>query len=257
MIWLDLIFPAFFAGILTFLAPCTLPLVPGYLGFISGVSAEDLKQGSLAKNVRLKILKNAFFYVAGFGLVFILLGGVFGLVGGFLLEYRFWLEKAGAVLIIFFGIYILLTAFNIDRFKFLAQDRRVNLFAKLKPGKPSSSFLFGATFAFGWTPCVGPVLGSVLLLATTAGTGGQGFILLAVFSLGLSLPFIVLVLLISRAIYFIRKLTKFLNVISVLAGIFLIFLGFMILTGNLGIFTREFYNIFRFLNLEKELINFL
>jgi len=252
----NLILPAFIAGVLTFLAPCTLPLVPGFLGFISGSSVKDLGLIKHNRHLRRKVLLNAVFYVFGFSLVFIFLGSLFGLLGSFLADYRVWLEKIGGVFVVFFGLYMM-KVFDFKIFSFLHKEKKLNILNKLAPGKPSSSFIFGMTFSFGWTPCVGPVLGSVLLLATTTSTVWQGMLLLTVFSAGLALPFIVLALLAGQAVYVVRRLNKFLNLISFVGGIFLVFLGILVITGHMGIFITKFYQLFEFMDYQDKLLDYL
>ncbi len=245
----SLIIPAFVAGILTFLAPCTLPLVPGYLGFISGVSTNDLQDPSKSKLARRKIFLNGVLYVVGFSLVFIVLGSLFGLGGAALIKYRLWLSRIGGVFVIFFGLFMI----GILKLPFLNVEKHVNSIKFLKPGNPVSSLIFGAAFAFGWTPCVGPILGSILTLAASSATIGQGAFLLAVFSLGLAVPFLIIAASISSASAYLAKLSKYLNVISVIGGILLIFLGVLLLTNKLGVWIAYFYQILNFINYDSML----
>jgi len=245
---MSLLIPAFIAGLFTFLAPCTLPLVPGYLGFISGVSAKDLTQA--AKRTRHKILQNSLMYIVGFSTVFIGLGILFGAAGSILVAYRPLLTRIGGALIIFFGLY-LMHIFDGKRFAFLSGDHRLNIVGKLQPGRPVSSLLFGMTFALGWTPCVGPILGSVLLIATTSDHLLQAAILLFSFSLGLAIPFFLIALFISHALQYIRKVSKFLHIISFVGGLFLVFLGILLLTNNVDIWFGYVYKTFQFINYER------
>ncbi|MBI2023902.1 sulfite exporter TauE/SafE family protein [Candidatus Giovannonibacteria bacterium] len=243
----SLIIPAFIAGILTFLAPCTLPLVPGYLGFISGVSANDLQDPNKAKIVRGKIFFNGVFYVIGFSLVFIILGSLFGLGGAALFKYRIWLSRIGGIFVIFFGLFMT----GILKLPFLNFEKHLGGIKALKPGNPTSSLIFGATFAFGWTPCVGPILGSILTLAAASATVGQGAFLLSVFSLGLAVPFLIIAAGIGSASSYISKLNKYLNVVSIIGGLFLIFLGILLFTNKLGVWIAYFYQWFDFTNYER------
>lgn len=243
----SLIIPAFIAGILTFLAPCTLPLVPGYLGFISGVSANDLQDQNKHKTTRRKIFLNGVFYVIGFSLVFIILGSIFGLGGAALIKHRLWLSRIGGIFVIFFGLFMT----GILKLPFLNFEKHVSGVRAIKPGNPVSSLIFGATFAFGWTPCVGPILGSILALAASSATIGQGAFLLAIFSLGLAVPFLIIAASIGSASAYIVKLSRYLPAISFIGGIFLIFLGTLLLTNNLGIWVAYFYSIFNFINYDS------
>lgn len=256
---INLIIPAFIAGLLTFLAPCTLPLVPGFLAFISGVSAKDLDDPNKKAAAKKTILFNAFMYVLGFSIIFILLGSIFGGAGSLLGQHRLVLAKVGGVFVIFFGLY-LMNFFNLPGlrkiFLFLYKEHHFNLASKLTPGKPSSSFIFGATFAFGWTPCVGPILGSLLVLATDSGTFLQGAFLLAVFSIGLAVPFMLLALGLGKAAQYISKISKYLSIISFIGGAFLVFLGYLILTNNLIVWVGTFYQWFNILHYDF-ILNYL
>ena len=244
-----LMLPAFLAGILTFLAPCTFPLIPGYIAFISGASAEELRDPEKLKQVRKKVFLNGLLYVVGFSLVFIVLGSLFGLVGAAFAEYQLWLTRAGGALVIFFGLY-LTGIFKTKAFQGLAREKRFNISSKLTPGKPSSSFLFGAAFAFGWTPCVGPILGSILLIASTSGQVAQGAFLLLIFSAGLAIPFLLVAIGIGSAAKHVKKLSKYLNIISIIGGIFLIIMGLFLLFNRFQLFISYFYQIFDFINYE-------
>lgn len=242
----SLIVPAFIAGILTFLAPCTLPLVPGYLSFISGVSGADLQDPNLAKQARRKIFYNGLLYVIGFSAVFILLGTLFGLGGAALIKHRIWLSRIGGIFVIFFGFYML-NVLKLPVFRFLKAEKYVGG-SWLKPGKPTSSFLFGSVFAFGWSPCIGPILGSVLLLASTSATVVQGAFLLAVFSLGLAVPFLLIAAGIGSVGGFLGRISKYLNLIG---GLFLIFLGYLLVTNQFAVWLSYAYRFFGFINYDR------
>lgn len=244
---LPLIIPSFIAGILTFLAPCTLPLVPGYLGFISGVSLKDLKSPEMAKGARRKIFLNGVFYVLGFSLVFIILGSLFGLGGAALVRHRIWLSRIGGIFVLFFGLFML----GVLRLPFLNAEKRLERIRFVKPGNPISALVFGATFAFGWTPCVGPILGSILTLAASSATVGQGAFLLTVFSFGLAVPFLIIAGSIGSASVYLAKISKYLNVVSFIGGVFLVFLGILLLTNNLSSWISYFYGLFDFINYES------
>lgn len=243
---ISLVIPSFIAGILTFLAPCTLPLVPGYLGFISGVSLDDLKNPDRAKEVRLKMIKNGALFVLGFSLVFIVLGLLFGLGGAALARHRIWLSRVGGAFVILFGLFMM----GVGKLPWLNVEKRVRLPAALKPGHPASSLVFGMTFAFGWTPCVGPILGAVLTLAASSTTIVQGGLLLAVFSLGLAVPFMLVAAGAASASRMIATMSRALHAVSVIGGVFLVFLGALLLTDNLATWVSFFYRYFNFINYE-------
>ncbi len=247
---LTLIFPAFIAGLLTFFAPCTLPLVPGFLAFIGGTSLKDISDGKEQKKARQQIVKNAIYYVLGFSAIFIVLGTFFGIAGIALAQYREVLTKIGAVLIIFFGLY-LMHIFDLKFLDFLNQEKKLNFIKKLKPGTPQSSFLLGATFAAGWTPCVGPILGSILVLASVTSTFFGGAILLAVFSFGLAIPFLLLAVFIGKATDYVKIINKYLSKISFVGGLFLLAIGIMMLTGTMAYFNVYIYDMFNFIGYDR------
>lgn len=239
--------PAFIAGVLTFLAPCTFPLVPGYLGFISGVSVHGRHSKKELQGIRKKVFLNGLLYVIGFSVVFILFGTLFGAAGVALAKYRLILTRIGGILVIFFGLY-LMHIFKLPFFNFLNKQKKLSFASSLTPGKPSSSFLFGASFAFGWTPCVGPVLGSILVLASTSGQIASGAFLLFIFSLGLALPFLLLALGIGHAFEYVKRISKYLDVISIVGGALLVLLGILLVSGNFGVWTSLVYSWFDFIN---------
>lgn len=245
---LSLIIPAFIAGILTFLAPCTLPLVPGYLGFISGASLDDLKDPEKAKKARWKIFLNGLFFMLGFSTVFIIMGTLVGFIGArFLVPYRLWLGRIGGIFVILFGLFML----NVLKIPFLMREKKFKAPVLFERGKPINSFILGSAFAFGWTPCVGPILGSVLLLASTSTTALSGALMLAVFSAGLAVPFLLIAASIGTASRSINNISKYLNVVSVIGGIFLIFLGVLLVSGNMGLLISYGYRIFGFINYDR------
>jgi cytochrome c-type biogenesis protein len=243
----SLIIPAFIAGLLTFLAPCTLPLVPGYLAFISGTSLKDLRDGHRADAARRRIVLNGLFFVLGFSLVFILLGVAAGLAGLALGGYRPWLSRIGGVAVIVFGLFML----EAVKLPFLHHVRRIKTPALLRPGRASNSFLLGAVFGLGWTPCIGPILGSILFLVSSSATAGQGAFLLALFSLGLGIPFIAVALSIGSVSPYIHRMARFGHVVSLVGGVFLVFLGVLLLTGNFEFFSSAVYRWFDFIRYDR------
>lgn len=254
-----LIVPAFIAGVLMFLAPCTLPLVPGYLAFISGVSLADLADSEKSWRARKRILLNGVFYVLGFSGIFIFLGVLVGLAGAALVQYRVWLERIGGFFVISFGLFMLQTAFpkiQLPIVKDLARERHVNL-AWLTPGHPLSSLVFGGAFAVGWSPCVGPVLGAILTLAAAKATVLQAALLLAVFSAGLGIPFLIIAGGIGYFARHLHKINRYLPWISGVGGAFIIVLGVLVLTGQLAAWTGWFANLIGIRVLEEKLIHFL
>lgn len=238
---------SFFAGLLTFLAPCTLPLVPAYLGFISGVDQEALKNPATAQAARRKIFLNGFAFIVGFSLVFILFGVLAGFAGTALAPYRIWLARIGGILVVLFGLFML----GFFKLPFFQSDKRMPIPKWLSLGKPSSSLFIGGTFALGWTPCVGPILGSILLLAGTSGTALQGGLMLAVFSLGLAVPFLVVAFAFSWATVYVEKISAYLKGVSIVGGVFLIILGLLLATDNFGLTIQYGYELLDFINYDK------
>jgi len=252
----ELAVPAFIAGLITFLAPCTLPLLPAYLAFISGVPVGDIADPKKIATIRRRIFLNGVLYVIGFSTIFILLGSLVGLGGQVFAQYTGVLTRIGGAFIIFFGIFLLLGT-RIGSLSFLGAERRIPIFKHIQPGTPLAALIFGATFALGWTPCIGPILGSILILAATSTTVGQGAALLAIFSLGLAVPFLIVAASTSWAATHLAKLSHGLVVMSHVAGVLLIALGLLMLTDTFGVFTGTIYRIFGFLNLESALLEFL
>jgi len=253
---LTFIISAFVAGIITFLAPCTLPLVPGYLSFISGSSISDLQDPTKAKQARGKIFLNGVFYVIGFSAVFILFGSLFGLGGSVFFEFRDVLIRLGGAFVILFGLFLLAPAITgitggkinltqLPLLGFLSTDRKVHFGSKLTPGRPMSSLIFGGSFALGWSPCVGPILGVILTLAAASTSVGQGIFLLFIFSMGLAIPFLLTALAIGWAATHFTRIAKYLNWVSLIGGIFLIALGYMMVVGNFVVLNSL---VFQFLN---------
>lgn len=238
---------AFFAGLLTFLAPCTLPLVPAYLGFISGVDQGALKNPATARAARRTIFLNGLSFIVGFSLVFIAFGVLAGFAGVALAPYRIWLARIGGVLVILFGLFML----GVFRLPFFQTDKRIPIPSWLTLGKPSSSLFIGGTFALGWTPCVGPILGSILLLAGTSGTALQGGLMLTIFSFGLAIPFLIIALAFSSATAYIDRISKYLKVVSVIGGVFLILLGVLLATDNFGLTIQYGYELLDFIEYDR------
>lgn len=191
----ELIIPAFIAGIFTFLAPCTLPLVPGYLAYISGTSSGALSDPSTLRTAQRRILLNSVAFVLGFTLIFIFFGLAASRIGNVLLVYRTALVRIAGIFLILFGLQMS----GVLRVPALMRDRIPTVPASFRRGNTLTSILFGAAFAVGWSPCIGPVLGTILTFAATNGSETIGAVLLGSFALGLATPFLVIALSISSA----------------------------------------------------------
>lgn len=240
MLSLSLAIGAFIAGVLMFLAPCTLPIVPGYLAFVAGVPLESLRNPATRRSARRAVFKNAVAFVLGFSAVFILLGASAGLLGVFIGPWRFWLARAGGAVLILFGI----TMLGRLPLPWLARDHHVALPSFLRLGTLPSSALIGALFACGWSPCIGPILGTILLTASTSSSALWGAALLAIFSAGLALPFLLVAYLVAEATDFLSRLSGFIRVLSFVGGVSLIVVGALVLSGGIDWFVQQAYAIF-------------
>lgn len=238
---------AFIAGILMFLAPCTLPLVPAYLAFISGTQHSKLLDEATKDQARRAVLLNSASYVIGFSAVFIVFGITLGFFGSFLGEFRNTLAHLGGLFIICFGL-MMLGVIDIGS---LQRERKFRLPAFLTPGMPSSAFIMGAIFALGWTPCVGPILASILLLASFSATVLEGGILLSIFAVGLAIPFLLSAIFYAYAVIFITRFSIVARFISIIGGLFLICIGLLLFTGNFSLTIEYGYGLFDFLHYDS------
>ncbi len=225
----DVSFPfAFLAGVLSFLSPCVLPLVPSYVSFITGVSFEDLTGDVDKKRIRYLTITNSLAFVAGFSAVFIALGASSSAVGRFLFDYQETIRIAGGILVIIFGLFVA----GFLKLDFLMRDKKFHLSGK--PVGYIGTFAVGMTFAAGWTPCIGPILGTILVYAGSKASAVYGFKLLAVYSLGLAIPFMISSLAINSFLSYSRKLLKYMRVVMIISGLLLIVFGVMLLTNRIG-----------------------
>lgn len=226
----DVSYPlAFLAGILSFLSPCVLPLVPSYVSFITGISFEDLTERTDAKKIRSLTLTNSLAFISGFSTIFIALGASSSAVGQFLFAYQDWIRIGGGILVIIFGLFIS----GIIKLDFLMQERKFHMSGK--PAGYAGSFLVGMTFAAAWTPCIGPILGTILLYASTKGSAAYGFKLLAVYSLGLAVPFLIASLGFNSFLSYSSRIRKYMKYVMFASGALLIAFGILLLTNNIRI----------------------
>ncbi len=214
---------AFGAGLLSFLSPCVLPLVPSYIGFLTGMTLPEMATR------RRTALLHGIFFVAGFSLVFILLGASATALGRALNYYQVWLQRLGGLLIIAFGL-VCLGVFKVD---FLTQERRVHL--EQKPVGYLGSALVGMAFGAGWTPCIGPVLGAILGLAATSGDVSRGMLLLAFYSAGLAVPFLIAAVAVESFLGWFQRFRRFMPWVMRVSGALLVCVGILLLSGE---FTR-------------------
>ncbi len=233
---MTLIFLSFFAGIISFLSPCVLPLIPGYLSFVCGTNLENLKKQS-----RYFIVKKSALFVLGFSIIFILLGASSTFFGTFLLKQSQIFSNIIAIIIIFFGLYLS----GFINFRFLNNEFKFYI------SKYSNNFFFpivvGMGFAFGWTPCIGPILGSILALASLETTLVQGILLLFTYSFGLGIPFILAGYYLGNFLMFSQKAKKYIEKIQKGSGIILIITGILILSSKLQSIGFYLLELFPFL----------
>ena len=222
---------AFVAGILSFISPCVLPLIPGYISFVSGASLDDMR-GAGAVSARGQVIATSLAFVLGFSLVFIALGASASAIGQFVFRNQPILGKIAGVVIIVFGLHTM----GVFRLKFLELEKRAN--AQRKPAGLIGALLVGVAFAFGWTPCIGPILAGILVVAGSRETVTEGVILLAVYSLGLGIPFLLTSIAIDRFFSVTARIRKHYHAIEVVSGALLVAIGVLIFTGQLTIITR-------------------
>lgn len=215
---------AFGAGVLSFLSPCVLPLVPSYLSFVSGVGIDDLSEGgSVARGTA---FIHSLFFVLGFTLVFLALGASATLIGQFFRENQLLIARIGGVVIVLFGLYLL----GLRPGLFLQRERRIHL--ESRPLGYLGSTLVGVTFGAGWSPCIGPILGGVLMLAATRQTMGDGLVLLGAYSAGLAVPFLASSLALSWFFSAFERFRKYLPWVERVSGALLVLVGILLITGR-------------------------
>ncbi len=227
-------FGAFIAGLLSFLSPCVLPLIPSFITYITGLSFADLQAEHPTHKVRKQTIIHTLLFIAGFTVVFVLLGASATFVGGFLQEHMTIIRRVGGILIIVFGIHVS----GLVPIHLLLGEKRVTLHRK--PAGFLGSFLVGLAFAAGWTPCIGPILASILMVAATEETVYKGIALLLVYSLGLAIPFFLASLAMHQFMVFFNRFKKHIRIMEVITGLFLVVVGIMIFSNSLAVVQRYF-----------------
>src|SRR3954469_12413522 len=223
---------AFAAGFLSFVSPCVLPLIPGYISFVSGVSVEEMRSDTAAAASRLQIFFTSLAFVVGFSIVFVLLGASATAIGKFMFAKLPLLSKIAGAILIVFGLHTM----GVFRLGFLETEKRMQ--SQRKPAGPIGAMLVGVAFAFGWTPCIGPILGGILAIAGSKNSVTEGVTLLAVYSLGLGIPFLLTSLAINQFFGAAKKIRKHYHAIELVSGALLVAIGVLIVTGQLTIITR-------------------
>ena len=225
---------AFSAGVLSFLSPCILPLFPSYITYITGRSFEDIKSSGKSSDITKLTVINSLFFILGFSIIFVLMGIALSYFGSFLGIKRRWLEMAGGVLIILFGLDIM----GILKTRFLSQGKGISL--KRKNFGYLGSLLVGMAFAFGWTPCVGPILSSILIYAATLESLPKAATLLLAYSMGLGLPFLIAGLAINQFLFLFARFRNFMRFAPLISGVFLILVGIILFSGQFSRLTGLF-----------------
>jgi cytochrome c-type biogenesis protein len=233
-------FAAFVAGVLSFVSPCVLPLIPGYLSFISGLTLDEMQgagaTATAAAGSRRRVLLASLFFILGFSLVFVSLGAAASAIGQYLLapgtgRLRLLSKVAGAIVILF-GLHTM----GVLRIGWLYSEKRVQV--ERKPRGVVGAFVVGLAFAFGWTPCIGPILAGILAVAGSQETVSQGIRLLAVYSLGLGIPFLLTALAINRFFAAFAKIRRYYHAIEIVSGLLLVAIGVLIFTDQFTLIAR-------------------
>lgn len=239
---------SFLAGIITFLSPCVLPLIPAYLSYVSGLSLSELKdEENMSSAVKTKVLSASLLFIAGFSLIFILLGAAAATFIGELLRNQYAAIIAGGIIIVF-GLHVM----HVINIPFLNYEQRAD-FGKLEKGAKEgfwknllqkfAPFLLGMSFALGWTPCVGPILGGILGMASMGDNTTEGTILMTLYAAGLGVPFFLSALLTTKAIGFMNRMKQHFKIIEIVAGGLLVLIGIAIATGGIGKITEFLLNL--------------
>lgn len=214
---------AFIAGVISFLSPCVLPLVPGYVSLISGATVDELSQQENGRLMR-SVMLHSIMFILGFSIVFVMLGAGATMVGQVVGRYRVLLTYVAGIVIIIFGLHLT----GLFKINALYSDKRLHA---VKGGSsPLGAFVVGFAFAFGWTPCIGPILATILTFAAAEETVGKGMGLLAIYSLGLAVPFLLTSLGVDRFLKFYGRFRRHLHAVEVASGVLLIVIGALVLT---------------------------
>lgn len=227
---------AFSAGLLSFLSPCVLPLVPAYIGYLAGNSVPSVSERALNK---LKVIYKSFGFVLGFSIVFIIMGASITTLGSLFTIHHNILRKFGGLIIIVFGLHTT----GIFKIKLLYYEKRLLSFNKVT--NVFSPVIMGMAFATGWTPCIGPILSSILIYAANMNTINTGILLLAVYSLGLAVPFILTAIALDTLTEYIHRFSKYMSLVSLVSGILMIAMGIMVFTNKVNILSN-YLNFFNF-----------
>lgn len=234
---------AFGAGVLSFLSPCVLPIVPSYVSYVTGLTLEELQEGD-GRAARRQAAVHSALFILGFGGLFVALGATATVMGNALVRYLPLLQQVGGVVVILFGVYML----GLLRIPSLMEERRIHLASK--PAGKIGSVLAGAAFGAGWTPCIGPVLATILLYAGLEATVVRGTLLLAVYALGLGIPFFAAAVALNWFLSSTRGLRRWLGALERVTGGFLVLVGVLMITGRFAVLSRFFAGLGQLVHLE-------
>ena len=238
------LFYAFGAGLASFISPCVLPLIPGYLSFISGVSLDEMRgtavtaggaiaaDGGMSAAAKRQVIVTSLFFILGFSLVFIALGASATVLGQFLMERLTILGKIAGVLLVIFGLHTM----GVFKISWLLQEKRVHM--ESKPAGMIGAMVVGVSFAFGWTPCIGPILSAILLVAAQQESVNQGIVLLSVYSAGLAIPFLLTALAINQFFVAFKKIRRHYHAIEIVSGALMIVIGVLIFTNRFTVIAQ-------------------
>ncbi len=224
------LFAAFGAGVLSFISPCVLPLIPGYISYVSGMSLEDMRTADAGARRRLILATLCF--ILGFSIIFMAMGASASAIGALLLQHLRIVQKIAGVIIVILGLHLA----GLFRLRFLDRDTRVQ--TSRKPATPLGAVIVGMAFGFGWTPCIGPILGGILAIAGSKSTVGEGVLLLAVYSAGLGVPFFLTSLAVDKFFAASARVRRYYRAIELTAGLLLIILGVLMFTGRFTLIIR-------------------
>jgi len=215
---------AFGAGFLSFISPCVLPLIPGYISYVSGMSLEEMRTAD--RHARRRLIVATLLFILGFSLIFMAMGASASAIGSLLLDNLRVVQKIAGVVIIILGLHLA----GVFRIGFLNRDTRIR--TSRRPASPLGALIVGMAFGFGWTPCIGPILGGILAIAGSKSTVGEGVLLLAVYSAGLGVPFFLTSLAIDKFFAASARVRRYYRLIEIVAGVLLVVLGILMITGR-------------------------
>ena len=224
------LFAAFGAGFLSFISPCVLPLIPGYISYISGMSLDDMRKADAGDRRRLIVA--TLFFILGFSIIFMAMGASASAIGKLLAQHLRIVQKVAGVIIALLGLHLM----GVFRFGWLNRDARVQ--TARKPVTPAGAIVVGMAFGFGWTPCIGPILSGILTIAGSKSTIGEGVLLLAVYSAGLGVPFFLTSLAIDKFFAASAKVRRYYRPIEIVSGLLLVLLGVLLFTGRFTLIIR-------------------